>query len=657
MNINFELVPLDNTPNNNTIPLQYSITNSSLDVTDNFVSIINIIWDELKINIISPNISQVNEAGEPAGETQLAFGSVPHNYLEGDKIFLIDSNNQYTGYYNVLKSYPNYVVVDMQYLNAPGTVHIYHYTRYKMKPRILDKARIQLDLQDVLKDKVGTAFIANNIKGDEYFKYDIIIGEEYNYVYHFDDTIFISGNVGYYNDSLTLTDLPFKVGDEVNINLLNAVWLYLSVSNYSGKLQITSNSNQYFNVGDTLLITQMEGQDYNGYAKVLNVIDNKNIVVDVNWTGNISNGSGRVFGNPVPNYGGNAKITAIDNASVYYSGMPGIVIVTNIGWTQSTVTTQGRMRLINNRKFIDNNVTSINDKRVRLARFDIEEGFDSNSFLPYIVKYDNVDTFKISTIKEQYKIGADIIGYLLLRIDDSDVSDNTISYKVRYDFYGETNTTDYIALTKDEAVYIPYGINELENSYSLNLPNRTYKMDVTIEITKGSNTVETNTITYLIDYSCGQPKNYNLIWLDKLGSYISYTFTAHNNKSTKVEKSSYQIGTNVIKESGGSYSTFNENYLRGEYNYYNKAQNIYHLVSDWIKDSENNIFEDLMTSPDVYIQIDDDIIPVILNNKELEYKSNFSSEMIYNYSFDVTLSKKNIRTNNYHLGIKKYRNY
>lgn len=176
-------------------------------------------------------------------------------------------------------------------------------------------------------------------------------------------------------------------------------------------------------------------------------------------------------------------------------------------------------------------------------------------------------------------------------------------------------------------------------------------------------------IRFSIDQDCSGLPTYHLTWLDSFGSYITYPFKYNAVQSTDVKRNNYyknefewtngvNIRPSLPPEYVSGYNSLDS--YRGENTYNVQARTKIQLTSGWLKDNENIIFEDLMKSADLYISTYDinmskeTTIPgtlftyaAQLEPNNIEYKSNYAGDFIFNYSPTVRFAFNDYRYNNW----------
>jgi hypothetical protein len=149
----------------------------------------------------------------------------------------------------------------------------------------------------------------------------------------------------------------------------------------------------------------------------------------------------------------------------------------------------------------------------------------------------------------------------------------------------------------------------------------------------------TNSILYNLNDDCSYYEVYHLMWKDEKGSWLSYPFIYISKDFTEVERKQY-----YKTEGNWDNDTFGyDSYGRGEQTYFSRSRDKVLLNSGWVKEYENDLIKDLMTSASVFVQKPDGtLVGAQIENKELELKKELTDK-IFNYTFNVRLSSNEYR--------------
>lgn len=187
----------------------------------------------------------------------------------------------------------------------------------------------------------------------------------------------------------------------------------------------------------------------------------------------------------------------------------------------------------------------------------------------------------------------------------------------------------------------PSNINEISNA---NLSGgvqpligaTTAKYSIHVVDSAGSPTQVSDIYYFTIASGCSNYDKINIVFLNKLGGYDSFAFIQSSKSQTNIERKEY-------KTSFGSFSsatsfTYSKS-DRGITNYYTKLRDSYSVESDWITEEQSIWLEELITSPDVYIDNGTELIPIVVLNGTYERKRTvneklFNLRLEYKYSYE-----------------------
>lgn len=144
----------------------------------------------------------------------------------------------------------------------------------------------------------------------------------------------------------------------------------------------------------------------------------------------------------------------------------------------------------------------------------------------------------------------------------------------------------------------------------------------------GWGTYITSAVTYRVDHSC-VPRGdiYKLAFVNRLGAtdYLTMYGTTFA-KTLEIERAMFS------KQLPVGYSVGD----RGRNVYTQSAKKILKLYSGWVTKDKAEIFEELVTSSEIYIQdnVNQQLIPIIATSKEFQIKSNNKKLLEYTIEFE-----------------------
>jgi len=122
----------------------------------------------------------------------------------------------------------------------------------------------------------------------------------------------------------------------------------------------------------------------------------------------------------------------------------------------------------------------------------------------------------------------------------------------------------------------------------------------------------TETFTYNLIPSCCDTRSLRLHWLNLLGGVDSYTFNSEKDLQIKTNSDRAMKALNWVI---GSQFPNDINDV-GSFKYNSKASKAYQLSSRFLTNDEAFWLSELLVSPKVYAEIDNSLVPVIIEDKE-----------------------------------------
>lgn len=143
------------------------------------------------------------------------------------------------------------------------------------------------------------------------------------------------------------------------------------------------------------------------------------------------------------------------------------------------------------------------------------------------------------------------------------------------------------------------------------------------------------TYTININRNCSRFEYIELMFLDRKGSFISYTFTLANRRNIGITRDDF-------KKNKGAYNPVNNtwNYAStdaGRTNYKSNMKESLTVNSDWMSETQAYFLSQLFSSPVVYYNVQNTgvYVPVICTESNYEFKTRQNQRLIqYTMSFD-----------------------
>jgi hypothetical protein len=605
--------------------------------SNNYKYLTNITWD----SVIATGNTSYNYFGTVY--TKLNFNTI-HNFKRGDLSLLDNTSNDITenGYYNILVVNDNYSVTINRIFELPlgnNNIKLSKVLPYKMPPDPDGEAK--LDLSNTLKD-----FVTQNISDvtipfagpDTKFSYDIVIGNESNYTFTFESNINSGNTLGFYNSSITsTTGIPFQIGDQINVAQDLFGWPYLDNFFSSGRVGFTGATTPPFLIGQQVLVTgQVTFPQYNGYQTISNVSTFLKVIETFEpFAGSTPAEPGIIWGNPRPDYNGVATIVNIFIDPIYgytiltdkepFGSTP--VIGGTIVYADGRVTSQPILETYTGFSVYNTHITRPN--------------WSVLAFDPFVIQNRSLSLNFISTILEhspnkKWRIERSAKSWLLAHTNRTDLTG------AKYDWYDKSGTylgwSNITGATDMPDFYVPVGFDQIASS-----PNRvdfctfsavTNTVDYySVEIS--SNSLErTNAVFFYINDDCTRYELYQLTWKDSKGSWLSFPFQYLSQDSTEVERKNFYQKEGTWTNAGFNYNSYD----RGEKTFFLRSRDKILLNSGWLKEDENELIKDLMTSPFVMLQTpNNELISCIVEEDEITFKENMNDQLI-NYTLNVRIS-------------------
>jgi hypothetical protein len=144
---------------------------------------------------------------------------------------------------------------------------------------------------------------------------------------------------------------------------------------------------------------------------------------------------------------------------------------------------------------------------------------------------------------------------------------------------------------------------------------------------------------YTPDTSCERFTKYRLHFLNKLGGYDSFSFTKKSKFNSDIKRENFKANLGVL----ASASTFTQSKSqRAVTQYATNINDKVSVTSDWITSGDVAWLEELVTSPDVYVEKNGSAIPIIITASSYD-RQNGEDKKIFNLSIEFEYSYKRYR--------------
>jgi len=164
-------------------------------------------------------------------------------------------------------------------------------------------------------------------------------------------------------------------------------------------------------------------------------------------------------------------------------------------------------------------------------------------------------------------------------------------------------------------------------------------IEVWIENNLGYETVAKKTFT--ITNNCSIYDKQQIIFMDKMGSFVSYTFNKVNRETRSINRTDYQqvYGSYAPSTQNWSYNTWD----RGRKTLDTIVLEQWTLNSDWVNQKTSDYLMELFESPEVYwLKPNGNLTAINLTVQSVERKQIINEQLI-NYVLTFELSNKNMQ--------------
>lgn len=427
-----------------------------------------------------------------------------------------------------------------------------------------------LQLDNELSNYLSFSFDTSKFNGtnynavDSYLHFKISMGEEYFYEHNWNEYVFASPITTYW---------PNGNNPAYNPGLKNRTALVSS-----------SNTAPIFNIGDWIYVNQPITNDVtkslNGSKKILDIVN---------------------VGATIP--------------SVGYVGW---MIVLDLNWIGSSTTSGGTIRFDDNRKTKTSNLLTVDNQLVYNGYINSRDyiNYDQDDFL-MTTTGSNINALTILP-ENNYICREDdylMVNYLSKNLPIPEMAARVI-------FENDSGDKSYQALTKSAL----WGVSQVDVS-----PRRTNwgtNISGTNPILKSntkyysfyfadnSNTRISKKYTVDIDRSCKSIDALKLVFIDKLGSFLSYNFDARNFEDRDIKKEMYTQHLGKVGASGYEYTTMDA----GEKTYHQKTSTSFELNTGYLSDEMSDFFINVAESPISFVEIDGKLVRCNITSSSIPLK-------------------------------------
>jgi len=457
------------------------------------------------------------------------------------------------------------------------------------------------------------------------------------------------------NSMANVLDTLFVVGNPLTIQHNKQVTNYTSVQASGAFTQLNFNDVHDY---QTAQAVEVYGEFIEGLYNIVSIAANS-IVIDLIYTTDLQNDKGTVKGKINQDYD-NASGTAIITAAGYVAG-DRYKVTTDLSYINNNRFNSGELTQKKGTFYSDYetdqatttlfNINQTRDEYIE-NRQDASVYYSDNGVKSWLIERFNV---RFSSFNNKFFLA----GYL--NTTELDVGIVRVIYEDNTFTFLELNNvpTNPDLIENKKAFVMPGGWNQLfaqfnDMSITLNtnplvstpadvFNNITFDMVKRYEVTAnhgGTNTFQV--VQFEKEKDCTPYDNYQLIFRDSKGSYLSYYFNMKSQRTLEIERDNYKRFEGGFKVVNGvDYYDLNDQ-DRGTKQYQSRTLKTYSLASNWVSDEFSWMVEELFKSSDVYIEDPNEnkIFPVNISNDEIKIKK-VVNDKLYFYTFDAVQSYNN----------------
>jgi hypothetical protein len=145
-------------------------------------------------------------------------------------------------------------------------------------------------------------------------------------------------------------------------------------------------------------------------------------------------------------------------------------------------------------------------------------------------------------------------------------------------------------------------------------------------------------VTFNINQTCSKYTPVRVHWLNRLGGYDAFNFYMKSIHQTDIKKDKYDQQHHDWTGFAYKYSKSS----RGTTDYNVALSKKLTVNTDYLSESESEWMEDLITSPSLYIEENNELIAVNLDSRRIQRKTSLNDKLMQ-YTFELSYSLKNRR--------------
>jgi len=190
----------------------------------------------------------------------------------------------------------------------------------------------------------------------------------------------------------------------------------------------------------------------------------------------------------------------------------------------------------------------------------------------------------------------------------------------------------------DRFLYVGCGPNNILNgTYSVisgsAVPFDATSLTYSIWIVGFSNQQISRKYNFKINRDCYSYEDYQLIFLDRMGSYIPFRFKLKSKRNVSIERGTYNKNMGTWNNGGYDYATWD----RGNSDFNIIGDEIISLNSDWINQAQSDYLVQMVMSPEVYVKIGGNYYSCVIINGSYEKKKRWDG--LISINIEIKLNK------------------
>lgn len=159
----------------------------------------------------------------------------------------------------------------------------------------------------------------------------------------------------------------------------------------------------------------------------------------------------------------------------------------------------------------------------------------------------------------------------------------------------------------------------------------------TVQLTK-TGSAKSELVTIYIGQKCTKYTPVRLHWLNRLGGFDSYNFNYKSEETTGIDRQTYRQQPRTFTGTRWNYSSMS----RGLTDYSVHTSKSLTINTDFLTDSESAWMEELVTSPVVYRELNNELIAVNVTDKNIRKMTSLNDKLCQ-YTFSIEESLMNTR--------------